>query len=432
MREPFAPDQLLTFYLDHLQNVLLPFWRERAMDEEYGGYFTCFENSGERLLSTDKFTWSQGRMVWVLAKLATLPHLAPAERERYLRWAAAGADFLQRHCLLPNGHCAFLLDRQGNPKPQEPGQALDSSAYADCFVILGLSRYARTSGEEAPLEFARRLYASVVQRAQEGTFKTEPYPTPKGYRVHGIPMILLNVSQELAQALRERDDPSAAQVEARAEAFKDDILQHFVHADLVQEMITTENRPEWETLLGRYINPGHTLEDMWFILHQAMAREDRKVVEQAARIIIKTFQVGWDETFGGLFLFVDREGGQPRGSIAGLAEEKMVHKVRNDWDSKLWWPHSEALYTTLLAYHLTGDPEFLALYRRVADYTFATFPHPDPKIGEWIQIRDRQGRPEQKVVALPVKDPFHILRNVILIIELLDTMLANPTPTAGA
>ncbi len=80
MDEPFAPAQLLRFHLDHLRNVLLPFWRERAMDETYGGYFTCFENSGERLLSTDKFTWSQGRMVWVLAALATLPHLPLAER----------------------------------------------------------------------------------------------------------------------------------------------------------------------------------------------------------------------------------------------------------------------------------------------------------------------------------------------------------------
>ena len=65
------------------------------------------------------------------------------------------------------------------------------------------------------------------------------------------------------------------------------------------------------------------------------------------------------------------------------------------------------------------DDELLALYRQVFDYTFRTFPNPDREIGEWIQIRDRQGRPEQRVVALPVKDPFHIIRNVAQIIELL-------------
>jgi len=81
---------------------------------------------------------------------------------------------------------------------------------------------------------------------------------------------------------------------------------------------------------------------------------------------------------------------------------------------------TEALYTLLLAGTLTGDGSFTDLYGMVHDYTFRIFPNPDKETGEWIQIRDRQGNPENKFVALPVKDPFHIIRNIILIIELLD------------
>ena len=47
------------------------------------------------------------------------------------------------------------------------------------------------------------------------------------------------------------------------------------------------------------------------------------------------------------------------------------------------------------------------------------FINPDRSIGEWIQILTREGRPQEKVVALPVKDPFHIIRNLLLICELL-------------
>jgi len=101
----------------------------------------------------------------------------------------------------------------------------------------------------------------------------------------------------------------------------------------------------------------------------------------------------------------------------------MLKKVQNDWDSKLWWPHSESLYTTLLCYEKSQDLNFLELYKKSYDYTFKTFPNPDPSVGEWIQIRNRLGLPVQKVVALPVKDPYHIMRNVILIIELLYRML---------
>lgn len=36
---------------------------------------------------------------------------------------------------------------------------------------------------------------------------------------------------------------------------------------------------------------------------------------------------------------VDREGKQPE---------------QLEWDMKLWWVHCEALYATLLAFHLTG------------------------------------------------------------------------------
>jgi len=36
---------------------------------------------------------------------------------------------------------------------------------------------------------------------------------------------------------------------------------------------------------------------------------------------------------------------------------------------------------------------------------------------EWIQIRNRSGQPVEGVVALPVKDPFHILRTVMYMTE---------------
>jgi N-acylglucosamine 2-epimerase len=57
-------------------------------------------------------------------------------------------------------------------------------------------------------------------------------------------------------------------------------------------------------------------------------------------------------------------------------------------------------------------------FERVWAYSFRVFPQPDAKVGEWIQIRDRRGEPLDRVVALPVKDPYHIARNLIQIVEL--------------
>jgi len=187
MHLSFDPVSEITFYIHHLKATLLPFWLSRSIDEQHGGFFTCFDNEGGTLLSRDKFTWSQGRMVWVWAKLAGMSIFTSAERMRTLELARSGAAFLMQHCLLPGDRdagdrCAFLMTQEGAPKPQAEGMPLDSSIYADCFVILGLARYAAVSGDRAALEFAHRLYRSVNERIRTGAFRTEPYPIPTGYK----------------------------------------------------------------------------------------------------------------------------------------------------------------------------------------------------------------------------------------------------------
>lgn len=52
-----------------LYEDVLPFWEKYSPDYERGGVFTCFSNSGDKLLSEDKYIWSQGRMLWVLSRL---------------------------------------------------------------------------------------------------------------------------------------------------------------------------------------------------------------------------------------------------------------------------------------------------------------------------------------------------------------------------
>ena len=58
-----------------------------------------------------------------------------------------------------------------------------------------------------------------------------------------------------------------------------------------------------------------------------------------------------------------------------------------------------------------------------ADYTFGAFPNPDRAVGELVQIRTRDGKPQQKLVALPVKDPFHLPRALIYCVEVLERLM---------
>ena len=138
-------------------------------------------------------------------------------------------------------------------------------------------------------------------------------------------------------------------------------------------------------------------------------------IRQAVEAIRWHVELGWDPEYGGLLLAVDAAGGEPWWPFA---------------ESKLWWPHTEALYALLLAHAVSREPWALEWLQRVHDYAFQHFPV--PKYGEWTQRLDRQGRPITETVALPVKDPFHLPRALILSTNLLEELTRPENlPEAG-
>jgi len=409
------------FYKSHLKEKIIPFWIPQSLDTDCGGYFTCYDNQTGVLASRDKYAWSQGRMVWLLSRLSEMDMFADAKSD-FLQYAKSGVEFLRKNCHLPNGNVCFLMDRFGNKKEVVPGEGYDISVYADCFVILGYARYAACTCDADLFFFAYELYENVKARIGDGSCRTDPYPIPKGYKTHGHPMILLHTGHELflaAGRIGGRAKFAMAPLDADTTFYMREILENFVDADdVLHEMIAADNTFDFKSLLGRYINPGHILEDAWFILDKAECAADRESAEKACRIAKKALELGLDRQYGGLLLFADMSGGMPKGDIVGIESEKMTAKVANDWHQKLWWVHSEALYTLLRCGIMTGEGQFFEAYESLFDYVFKVFPNPGGL--EWIQIRGRDGKPEDKVVALPVKDPYHIVRNLVLMIELLN------------
>ncbi|MHB1654248.1 MAG: AGE family epimerase/isomerase [Desulfitobacteriaceae bacterium] len=409
---------LLTFYQEHATKALLSFW-QRALDEQHGGVYTCFNNNGNQLMNKNKYTWSQGRFIWIWSRIArmSIDKLLSENPTPYLEQAKKTVDFLWQHAVLDNGNCAFVLTETGEPVEEIEGQGYDTSFYADCFVVLGFGEYARATMDIETLEKALVLYDNIVKRLKKGNLRSEPYPIPKGLRAHSVPMIMLNVTQELYGVLSSFKHVRSGELKKAARAYADKIMTDFYREDgSITEMLAPPGSPMGSTILCRHVNPGHTLEDMWFIMQNLRKVGGTDWTGKAAKAVKRAFDLGWDLEYGGLLRFVDYEGGSPQGTTNGDPYEKLI---LDTWDTKLWWPHSEALYTTLLMYSLTEDEAFLSLYMKTHAYVFETFPNSDKFVGEWIQIRDREGNPIQKVVALPVKDPYHILRNVLLIIELI-------------
>ena len=392
------------FYFQHLKKVILPFWLNRAVDDEYGGVYTCFDNADGTLLSTDKYVWSQGRVAWLFAALSESDAFTGTERARFLDIAGKTAAFIAKHAFLDNGNAVFLLTREGAMKEPVPGGGYDTSVYVDNFVSLGLGRYAKAAGDKFFAELANRCFASMRRRTEGGRYASAPYPVPEGYISHGIPMISTHNAHELG-------------LMDIARASMDQVLGRFCDGKHIREFVPSGGGFDDETLLGRYINPGHIVECLWFALDVAQDSGNTKATGKILDIALNALETGWDDEYGGLFLYCDKDGGKPRGTLPH-PEEPMGRKVSEDWGCKLWWVHSEALYTTLYAYKVSGDERFLAWHKKLHEYTLATFPNPDASVGEWINVRTRDGKPDPRVVALPVKDPYHIARNLLLLSQL--------------
>lgn len=423
--------ELGAFYRRHLERDVLPFWLGEPSDRVHGGVFTCIDNHTGKRVKDDKFVWSQGRFAWLMAHAARLVRagLLTGDADDLTARAVETVEFLRANAFLEDGSVAYLLTADGHKQEFLAGKGHDISYFADCFVALALSETARATERWHYLDEAVAAYERVGARLAAGTARSEPYPLPAGCRAHAEPMILLNVAQELELALGQRGDPHSGAMAASALAHMDAILGRFVRADgLVQEVVCQApgGGVAGGRLLTTHVTPGHAIESMWFVMEEAARHERADAVEEAARVLRRSFAAGWDTEYGGIFRYVGGDGRPPTGPADGPFEELIL----GTWDTKIWWPHSETLYGALLGYVLTGDPRLRAVHDQTFDYVFATFPHPDERVGEWVQIRDRRGAPLDRVVGLPVKDPYHLNRNLMLLVELLQGGLSARTTAA--
>ena len=374
-------------YFSLLLDGIVPFWFRHGIDWEHGGVLSCMSEDG-RVLSTDKYLWSQARSAWTFSAL----YNRIEQRPEFLRAAGNSVRFLIEHGRDSQGRWVYHTTRDGHVV-EGP-----ISIFSDCFAIYAFSEYCRALPDATLLAIAHETYDSVRARVAQPDFAdVAPQQLPPGRRAHAIPMILLEVTNELAQTTGD------AALEALADAYADEILHRFVRPDhgLLVEYLDRDYR-ELPPPEGTCVNPGHAIESMWFVLHLARRREDRSMIREAAGLIRRHLEAGWDPLYGGILHGIDAAGAEPF----------LPH-----WDKKVWWPHTEALYALLLAHALTGEDWCGAWYDTVDEWSFAHFDMPE--VGEWRQRLDRAGNPVLETIALPVKDPFHLPRAAILICELL-------------
>lgn len=390
--------ELRQLYARTLLDDVIPWWERNGLDPA-GGINSCIGDDGV-VVSRDRWGWSQWRAVYVFSKLYnTIEH-----RPQWLEAAKRINAFVSAYGPLENGHWPMLMDADGNVKRGY------ESLFNDGFAIYGLVELWRATQDDSLLETAMRTFR-VVEEALAGPELPPlfPYPEPpaRDAQAHGLSMMFSDVYHGLARVTGDTGVRQAADLHHRR------VMDRFLRPHgYVVEWLRADGS-EYPPPRGTAVIPGHAIESMWFQMHIARDLGDTATLDRACETIRRHLEIGWDEEYGGLFYAVD----------ARDANIDQRHEV--GWpfaETKLWWPHTECLYATLLAYEHCRQQWCLDWHEKLREWSFAHFPV--PKHGEWYQKLDRQGRPFSQTVALPVKDPFHLPRALILSVECLNRLLS--------
>ena len=380
-------NDLQQFYADQLLKDTIPFWFPRSFDHEHGGYLFMRDADGS-LIDDDKAVWIQGRAVWTLSTL----YNTVEKKQEWLDGAKLGYDFLNKHCFDTDGRMFFHVTREGQPIRKR------RYFFSETFYVIACAAYAKASGNEEAAANARRIFGKCVEYATIPGLLEPKFTATRPSKGIGVPMIMMNTAQQL------RDTIGDPRCDDLITGWINEIEQLFVKDDIqcVMEQVAPDGSII-DHIDGRTLNPGHAIEGAWFILAEAMHRNnDKRMVDLGCKMIDYMWKRGWDHEYGGLFYFRD-----------------VYNKpVQEYWqDMKFWWPHNETIIATLMAYLITGNEKYADMHRQVNKYAYRVFN--DKEHGEWFGYLHRDGSIAQTAKGNLFKGPFHLPRQEWLCMQLL-------------
>jgi len=365
---------------NYLLNDVLPFWLNNAIDDEFGGIFTCLDREG-KIYGTEKSVWFQGRALYIFSNT----YNRIEKDEKYLVAAKKIYDFLPK-CGDETGRMAFTVTRDGTELQKR------RYYFSETFAAIGCAEYYYATGNEEAKAKAE-MYFDVAYDIYSGKVKTQPKfnPDAAAYRALSPAMIMLSTAQVLRKINFEKYNAVAK------EAVKE-ILAHFTEKGLLENIGLDGQFVN--TPVGRTVNPGHSLEAAWFLMAEGVYQNDDSLKNVGKDIIDISMKLGMNE--GGIIAFCDCDG-YPATAL--------------EWDMKLWWPQNEAIIANRLCYEIFKEEKYLNDYKSLLAYAFDKFA--DKEYGEWYGYLHYDNTPSTTLKGNIFKGPFHMPR-MLIILDLLD------------
>ena len=355
---------------DVLMGNILPFWLEKTIDRENGGFYGRIDGHGVLHKEAEKGAILNARILWTFSAAYRV-----LRKPEYLEAATRAKDYVIAHFYDKEfGGTYWSLDYLGQPKDTK------KQFYAIGFMIYGLSEYARATGDKEALDYAIRLFDTIeshsFDRENNGyieactrewgeiaDMRLSDYDAnyPKSQNTH------LHIIEPYTNLFRVwKDERLERALRNLINIFTDHILNPETHhLDLFFEN-------DWTRGAGHLESYGHDIECSWLMHEAALVLGDKDVlakVEPVVQMVAKASEKGLN------------------------ADGSMIHEANLDTghvdDDLHWWVQAETVVGFFNIYQYFGDETALDKAERCWQYIKDNLI--DRENGEWYWSRHADG-----------------------------------------
>ncbi len=365
---------------------ILPFWRQRTVDERRGGFIGQMSNDLRVQEDAPKGLILNARILWTFSAAYAYTQ---DEQDRTL--ARRAYEYLTRHFLdQEHGGCFWELDPNGVVLDEK------KKVYGEAFCIYALAEYYRVFEEPQALEQALRIFDLIETHARDSQYggyfevMSRDWQPCADMRLSDKDMNEkksmnnhLHVLEGYTNLLRVWTDRRLA------DSLRDLIglfRRHILNAE--QTHLQHFFDEAWTPKSDSYTF-GHDIEGSWLLGEAAEVLGDHELLAQVKGTAIKMAGAVLAEG-------LDKDG--------GLFYEGRNGRIVNS--NKEWWPQAEAVVGLYHAWQLTGDEGFRRAAKRC--WQFIQERVVDHRHGEWFWCIRSDGTPDpaQPKVS-PWKCPYH-------------------------
>lgn len=389
-----------------LSENILPFWSEKMIDREDGGFYGRIDKEGRVEADAQKGVILNTRLLWAFSRAYGF-----TKEQKYKELADRSISYLRENFIDPEfGGLYWALDSKGqciNDRKQ---------CYAQAFGIYAFSEYYKISGDDQAKTDALNIFEVLEKHARDR--KNGGYVEALSIKWEEMDDVRLS---DIDQNDKKSNNTHLHIMEAyttlheicgndkTAEALESVIIT------MMEKIYNSKKRSftlffteDWQQR-SETMSFGHDIEASWLVWEALSVLNNSVLIEKYKSSVLQIAKNALDNYMDGTL------------GCGGMNNE--LHVDGNLDRDKIWWVQNEAVIGFLNAYQLSGEEDYLTAVENI--WKFCDKHHIDHLEGEWWGFAKEDGVTSQTnpYKADEWKCPYHNTRACIESMERIEKII---------